>query len=184
MAKQLRAKGEHRALYPSADFSTQYGVINTSLTNYEQFFVPHSLQPHNVTVGLVLRFPFLDRSQSARAAAADAEAIRARKEVEQAKHKAALDALKLQHNVEQLLAARRIADLRYKLAQNELDAAHARMEAQTATWRELQDAVIDATERTLERINSDFEVQRAKVELLRSTGELESWLSQERSEPK
>jgi outer membrane protein TolC len=98
MAKQLRAKGEHRALYPTADFAAQYGLINTTLTNFEQFFVPHSFQPHNVTLGLVLRFPFLDRSQHARAAAADAEAIRARKEVEQTKNKLALDALKLQHS--------------------------------------------------------------------------------------
>ena len=175
MAKQLRAKGEHRALYPSADFSAQYGVINTSLTSYEQFFVPHSFQTQNVTFGLVLRFPFFDRSQRARAAAADAEALHARKEADRAKNKAALDAVKLQHNVEQLLAARNIADLRYKLAENELDAVHARMEVETATQRELQTSAIDAAERTLERINADFELQRAEVELLQMRGELDSW---------
>jgi outer membrane protein TolC len=175
MAKQLRAKGEHRALYPSADFSTQYGVINTSLTNYEQFFVAHTFQTQNVTFGLVLRFPFFDRSQRARAAAADAEALRAREEAGQIKNKAALDAVQLQHNVEQLLAARHVADLRYKLAENELDAVHERMEAQVGTQRDLQNAAIDAAERTLERINADFEFQRAEVELLRMRSELESW---------
>jgi outer membrane protein TolC len=175
MAKQLRAKGEHRALYPSADFSTQYGVINTSLTNYEQFFVPHTFQTQNVTFGLVLRFPFFDRSQRARAGAADAEALRARKEVEQIKNKAALDAVQLQHNVDQLLAARHVADLRYKLAENELDAVHVRMEAQADTQRDLQNAAIDAAERTLERINADFELQRSEIELLRMRSELESW---------
>jgi outer membrane protein TolC len=175
MAKQLRAKGEHRALYPSADFSTQYGVINTSLTNYEQFFVPHTFQTQNVTFGLVLRFPFFDRSQRARAAAADAEALRAGKEAEQIKNKAALDAVQLQHNVDQLLAARHVADLRYKLAENELDAVHERMEAQVGTQRDLQNAAIDAAERTLERINADFELQRAEIELLRMRSELEGW---------
>ena len=175
MAKQLRAKGEHRALYPSADFSTQYGVINTSLTNYEQFFVPHTFQTQNVTFGLVLRFPFFDRSQRARAAAADAEALRTRKEAEQIKNKAALDAVQLLHNVDQLLAARHVADLRYKLAENELDAVHERMEAQVGTQRDLQNAAIDAAERTLERINADFELQRAEIELLRMRSELEGW---------
>jgi outer membrane protein TolC len=175
LAKERRAKGEHRAMYPTADFAAQYGLINTSLTNFEQFFVPRSFQPHNVTFGLVLRFPFLDRSQQARAAAADAEAIRSRKEVEQTKNKAALDALKLQRSVEQLFAARHVAELRYKLAENELDAAHARMEAEAATQREVQNAAIDAGERTLERINADFELQRVELELLRARGELESW---------
>jgi len=175
MAKQLRAKGEHRALYPSADFSTQYGVINTSLTNYEQFFVPRTFQTQNVTFGLVLRFPFFDRSQRARAAAADAEALRARKEAEQIKNKAVLDAVQLQHNVDQLLAARHIADLQYKLAENQLDAVHERMEAQVGIQRDLQNAAIDASERTLERINSDFELQKSEVELLRMRSELEGW---------
>jgi outer membrane protein TolC len=175
VSKELRAKGEHRALYPAADFSAQYGVINTSLTNYEQFFVPNSFQTQNVTFGLVLRFPFFDRSQRARAAAADAEAARARKEAEQTRNKAVSDALQLQHNVDQLLAARHIADLQYKLAQNELDAVHERIEAQTATQRELQNAAIDASDRTLERINADFEAQRAEIELLRLRGELEGW---------
>ena len=175
MAKQLRARGEHRALYPSADFSTQYGVINTSLTNYEQFFVPHTFQTQNVTFGLVLRFPFFDRSQRARAAAADAEALRAGKEAEQIKNKAALDAVQLQHNVDQLLAARHVSDLRYKLAENELDAVHERMEAQVGTQRDLQNAAIDAAERTLERINADFELQRSEIELLRMRSELEGW---------
>jgi hypothetical protein len=86
-----------------------------------------------------------------------------------------LDTLKLQNNVKQLLAVRRVADLRYKLAENELDAAHARMETETATQRELQDAAIGASERTLERINADFEVLREEVELLRANGGLESW---------
>jgi len=175
VAKQLRAKGEHRALYPSVDFAAQYGLVNTSLTNFEQFFVPHSFQANNVTFGLILRFPFLDRSQRARASAADAETLRARKEIEQTKNKAALDALKLQHSLEQLLAARHIADLRYKLAENELDAVRVRMEAETATQREMQNAAIDTGERTLERIDADFQLQRTELELLRTRGELETW---------
>jgi outer membrane protein len=176
VARQLRAKGEHRALlYPSADFAGQYGLINTSLTNFEQFFVPHSFQPHNVTFGLVVRFPFLNATQRARAQAADAEALRAQKEVEQAKNKAALNALKVQHNVQQLLAARDVAQLRYELAQSQLDAAHARMQAAAVTQREVQNAAIDAAERTLDRINTEFALQRAQVELMRATGELQKW---------
>jgi len=175
LAKEFQAKGEHRALYPEADFAAQYGLINTSLTDFEKFFVPGSFQPHNVTFGLVLRFPFLNASQRARAQAADAAALQARKQAEQVKNKTALDALQLQHNVQQLAAARDVAQLRCKLAQSQLDAAHARMEAETATQRELQNAAIDATERTLDRINADFEAQRAQLELLRTTGGLEQW---------
>jgi outer membrane protein TolC len=115
-------------------------------------------------------------SQGARAAAADAEAVRARKEVEQTKNKVALDTLKIQHNVEQLFAARQVADLRYKLAENHLDAVRARVEGEVGTRREMQDAAIDAGERTLERIDADFELQSAELQLLRAKGELENWV--------
>jgi outer membrane protein TolC len=175
IAKQFRAKGEHKAFFPTADFAGQYGLINTSLTNFEKFFVPGSFQPHNVTFGLVLRLPFLNASQRARAQAADADALRARKDAEQAKNKASLDGLRLQHNVQQLLAARDVAELRYELAQSQLEAAHARLQAQTATQREVQNAGIEAAERTLDRVNTDFALQHAQVELLRVTGSLEKW---------
>jgi outer membrane protein TolC len=175
LAKDFKAKGEHRALWPTATFAAQYGVINTTLTDFEKFFQPGSFQTQNVTFGLVLRLPFLDMSQRARAQAADADALHARKEAEHVKNKTALDALKLQHNVQALEAARDVAELRSELAQNQLDAAHARMEAETATQRELQNAAIEAAERSLARINADFELQRASVELSRATGELESW---------
>jgi len=175
-AKQIRARGEHKATwYPTADFAAQYGLINTSLTNFEKFFVPGSFQPHNATFGLVVRLPFLNMSQRAHAAAADAEALRARKEADQAKNKATLDRLKLKHNVQALSAARDVAQLRSQLAQSELQAAQTRMQAETATQRELQNAAVDAAERTLERINAEFEEQRAELELLRVRGELENW---------
>jgi outer membrane protein TolC len=175
LAKEMRAKGEHRAMYPTASFAAQYGVINSSLTNFEKYFVANTFQTQNVTFALVLRLPVLDTSQRARAAAADAEALRARKEVEQAKNRAVVDGLRLQHNVEQLVVALDIADLRYKLAENELGAAHIRMESEMGTQRELQDAAIDSSERALEQINTTFELQRAQIELLRATSALESW---------
>ena len=176
LVKELRARGEHRALYPSLDFAAQYGLVNTSLTNFEQFFVPHSFQPNNVTFGLVIRLPFLDNSQRARAAAADADALRARKEVEDTKNKAVLDAVKLRNNVDQLEATRRVADLRYKLADNQVEVAQVRMQSATGTLRERQDATINAAERTLERISADFDVERTELELLRAEGKLESWV--------
>ena len=174
-AKEWRAKGEHKALYPSADFAVQYGLINTSLTNFEQFFVPGSFRPHNVTVGLVLRLPLLDASQRARAAAADAEALRARSQSEHAKNNVALNAVKAQHDVQQLSAALDLAQLRYQLSQTDLEAVETRMAAQTATLKELQNAAIESAERTIERIGNEINLAHAQLQLLRATSELEKW---------
>jgi outer membrane protein len=177
ISKQLRAKGVRKGLYPTADFAAQYGLINTTLTNFEQFFVPHSFRTENVTVGLVLRLNFLNFSQRARIAEADADALRARKEAEQVKNRVLLGSLKLRHDVEQFSAAGDVAQLRYQLAQTQLDAAHSRVQSGTGRFREVQDAAIDAANRTLERIDADFDLEKAQLQLLRQTGKLENWVN-------
>jgi outer membrane protein TolC len=174
-AKELRARGEHRLLYPAVDLVVQYGLINTSLTNYERFFVPGSFQTHNTTAGLIIRFPFLNASQKAHAKAADAEAVHARREAEGLKGQVTLETMKLQHAVEQAGAARDVAELQAQVAASEQGAAQARMQAGTATLKEAQNAMLDADERSSALLDADFEMQRAQLQLLRATGNLEAW---------
>ena len=174
-AKELRAEGEHRLLYPAIDLVMQYGLINSSLTNYEQFFVPGSFQTHNTTAGLLIRFPFFNTSQKAHARAADAEAVRARRDAESMKNQLALNTLKLRHGVQQATAARDVADLQAQVATSEQQAAQTRMQSGTATLKEAQSAVLEAEERSSALLDANFELQRAQLQLLRATGRLETW---------
>jgi outer membrane protein TolC len=77
-AQYLKAQGEHKASLPSVDFAAQYARLAT-YNNYDQFFQPHSFQPNNATVGVAIRFPVFNASQRARADAADADAVRAKR---------------------------------------------------------------------------------------------------------
>jgi septal ring factor EnvC (AmiA/AmiB activator) len=95
------------------DFASQYGLL-AKYNNYEDFF--KTFQRHNATIGVVIRFPFLNPSQRARAQAADAEAQRVRKDAQAAKNKVSEETLKLQRSVQQLAAAREVADLEYQVA--------------------------------------------------------------------
>ena len=58
-AQYLRAKGEHRSLWPSVDFAAQYANLAT-FNNYDRFYQPGSFQPNNATVGVAIHFPFLN----------------------------------------------------------------------------------------------------------------------------
>lgn len=174
-AQLLNAQGQHRQLWPSMDFAAQYGLISTKFTDFAQFFRPNSFQNQNVTFGLVVRFPFLNFSQRSAAQAADADALRARKEVQAAKDQVSLETLRLQRAVEQAAAARDVADLQNQLAQTGLTAAQARMQAATATLSELQDAQFQADLRSAQLMDADFDLQRAQLQLLRATGKLEKW---------
>jgi outer membrane protein TolC len=134
-----------------------------------------SFQSNNATIGVVIRFPFLNFSQHAHARAADAEALHAHKQAEVARNAVSEETLKLQRSVEELAAAQNVADLEYQIAQSTLQAVETRMDAGTATLHDQQDARNQSNERYNALQDSDFELERARISLLRSTGELEKW---------
>lgn len=173
LAEAMRALGEHRALYPSLDFSAQYARLST-FNNYTDYF-PRHFQPDNATIGFGIRIPLFNMSQRARAEAADAEALKAKKQAEATRNQVAEETLKLQRAAEQLDAAREVAKLEYQLAQSGLEAAQTRIDAKTGTLHELADARVQAAERYLLFQDADFEYLRIRMNLLRATGDLEKW---------
>jgi outer membrane protein TolC len=174
LAESMRAAGEHRSLLPSIDFFAQYARFSTF--NHEaKYFPPKTFQPDNATIGAALRIPLFNASQRARADAAKAEALKAQKQAEATRNQVAEETLKLQRAAEQLEAAREVAQLEYQLAQSGLEAVQTRIDAKTATLHELADARVQAAERYLLFQDADFEYQRVRMNLLRATGDLESW---------
>jgi outer membrane protein TolC len=172
-AESFRARGEHRAMLPSADFAAQYGLL-AEYNNYDLFF--KTFQRHNATVGVVLRFPFFSPTQHARAEAADATALRAKKEAEGAKNQVSEETLRLQRSVEQMAAAQEVADLEYQVAQSDLESLEVRLEAGTVGWHDVQDAREQSSERYNSLQDAIFQLERARITLLRATGELEAWV--------
>jgi outer membrane protein TolC len=174
-AQNFRARGEHLALWPMVDFAAQYALLST-YNNYDQYFRAGSFQRHNATVGVAIRFPFFNSTQQARAREADADALRARKNAEAAKNQVSEATLKLQRSVEQLAAAQQVADLEYQVAQSNAEAVRVRADAGTATLHDAEDARVQATERFNQLQDTDFELTRAHISLLRATSEIETWL--------
>lgn len=171
-AQQLRARGQHRALWPSMDFAAQYAVL-ARYNNYDDFF--KTFQQNNATIGVVLRFPFLNPVQHAHAQAADAEALRAKKEAEAARNQASEENLKLRRAVAQLSAARDVANLEYQIAQSNFEAVQTRINSGTGAQRDLEEARNQTNARYRALLDADFELEKARISWLRATGELENW---------
>jgi outer membrane protein TolC len=171
----LRARGEHRAMWPSIDFAGQYALLAT-FNNYQKYFQPHSFQPNNATVGVEMRFPFLNPSQHAHAQAADAAALHAKKDLEATRNQVSEQTLKLQRSVAQLTAAQQVVDLEYQVAKSTLDATQTRVDAGSATLHDLDDARNQLNEHYDALQDTNFELERARISLLRATGELETWV--------
>jgi outer membrane protein TolC len=174
-AQAFRAKGEHRSLWPSVDFAAQYAVL-ARYNNYDEFY--RKFERNNATVGVALRFPFLNFSQRAHAQAADADTIRAKKQVESTKNQVSQEVLKLQRSVEQLQAAQDVSQLEYELAQSNINAVEIRMNSGTAGIHDEADARTDLAEKFNALEDAKFQLLRARIGLLRATGDLDTWAQQ------
>lgn len=173
-AEYLRMKGEHKALWPSADFAAQYALLST-FNHYSKFYQPGSFQPNNATIGIAIHFPFLNLSQHARVQEAESEAVKAQKQAEAVRNQVSEDTLRMQRSVSRLQAARDVAELESELADENVEAVQTRMEAGTATLHDLADARSQTSERHIALEDIVFELERSQVGLLRATGDLEKW---------
>jgi outer membrane protein TolC len=176
LAQAFRARAEHRSLWPSVDFASQYAVL-AKFNNWVQFF-PRAFERNNATIGVVIRFPFFNASQHAHAEAADAEALRARQELAATKNQASEETLRLERGVEQLAAARKVSQLEYEIAKSNVDAVLIRMNSGTAGVHDAALARTDMFEKYNALQDANFELSKAHIGLLRASGELESWVEQ------
>ena len=188
-AQYLRAEGEHRSLWPSFDFAAQYALLS-KFNNFQNYYIPskpclvsgvsvlcatNSFQQNNATIGVSIRFPFFNASQRARAQAADADALKATQQAEAARNQVSEETLRLQRAVAQMQAARDVAQLECEIAQKSLAAVQTRMDEGTSTIHDLADARSQVSERFIALQDVTFELERAQLGLLRSTGDLEKW---------
>jgi outer membrane protein TolC len=184
-AQYLRAQGEHKLWMPSFDFAAQYAVLSR-FNNFQNYYIPakqcgiflcvaNTFQQNNATIGVSIRFSFLNAPQKARAEAADAEARKAKKQEEAARNQVSEETLRLQRTVAQMQAARDVAELEYEIAQKGLEAVQTRIDVGTANLHDLDDARSQASERFIALQDVTFELQRSQVGLMRATGDLESW---------
>jgi outer membrane protein TolC len=174
-ALDFRARAEHRLLWPTIDFAAQYALLAT-YNHYQDFFRAGSFQEHNATVGVVIRFPFLNFSQRAHAQAADADALRAHKQAEDARSQVSEQTLRLRRSVEQLAAAQDVADLQYQIAQAALEATKTRLDAGNATWHDSENARQEADRLFNALQDANFDLERSRIALLRATGDLPNWI--------
>lgn len=187
-AAAFRARGAHRAFYPQIDLVGTYGLFST-YNNYDQYF--NHFQRNNAAVGVNIRVPFLNYVGRAQAAQADAEALKAKKQVEVVRNQVSAETLKLQRQVSQLAAAEEVAQLEYELALGQARAIQIRTQdaggtgsgngsavqpvSLTASPSDLANAQLDAQEKYSSYLDTSFDYEKAQLQLLRQTGQLESW---------
>jgi outer membrane protein len=174
LAKEAQAKGEHRSMWPAMDYALQYAAL-ARYNNYDVYFRSSAFQRNNITAGVVIRWSLFNAPQAQRAEAADYEALKARKQAEEVKNTVTTESMKLHQSVRQLAAARDVAQLEYQLASTDVQTVQARLDAGQATVRDQQNAHLTERQRYSAYMDANFALEKSLMQLLLSTGEIESW---------
>jgi outer membrane protein TolC len=170
--REFRAQGERKQLYPTVDLAGQYALL-ARYNNYDQFF--KTFERNNLSIGVVIRFPFLNTAQRRAADAARFDAVKASEEARGVKQQVSAETLKLQRSVQQFAAAREVSQLEHQLAQADIEATYAKIESGGASLKDEQNARVIEHQRYTAYLSSNFDLDKAQVQLLRQVGELEGW---------
>lgn len=188
------AFGDARYLYrPQISFGGEYSRISTfNNSNYLEYFgrrdAAGNLLPfpsNSFGIGVQVSIPFLDYAHRQKARESLAEAAHAQHEAEQARDQFLEGRVRLQRSATELRARVDVAKLEQQLAQQQLEIVLVQLTSGTGnpdapqiTPKDEQQARIAEREKYLALLDSQFEMQRAEVSLLRQTGELGAWLKQ------
>ncbi len=168
-ARLQRLKGEKLGYFPAIDIIGQYGLF-ARFNNFDEFF--RRFRRHNLTVGLEFKIPIY----SARTSAAVAQARTDLNAVEiEAKHKSnqlEVEVRRQAHLTRELDLAREVARLELELAQENLRVLQAQFQEGRAGLRNLEKARLEENDKWLDFLDADYQRQQARLELLRSTGQL------------
>jgi outer membrane protein TolC len=188
-AKRLQARGDARFhFWPQINLVAQYNRYATFTNSFATLQKIDSINGTTILAsdegafGVQISLPLLDKYRSAKARESAAEASRALFDAQGAQIDALNGQTRLRHSILELQAQAEVAALQQQLAQQQLDII--RLQTQSAspegpqmTPKDEQNARIAERDKYLAVIDDSFQLHQAEIQLLRESGELESWLN-------
>ena len=168
-ARLDRLEGARGGYWPSLDVVSEYSILSR-VNGYDEFF--RKFQRHNVVAGVQARWSIFNAETPAAVRVAENElqleeiqVNRKREEIEQTVRREA-------QRARELRAAREVAGLELKLAQENLRILQERFQADRTNLREVEGARLEESDKWIAFLRADFESQQAQLELFKTTGQL------------
>jgi len=172
-AREHLMTGEERMKWPTIAMFGEYGLF-ARFNNFEDYY--RQFQRHNFSVGLQVRIPIMNGERSATVALAKSELTLAEMELKETRQNVELEVARQYQHVQELEAAREVARLELKLAQENVQVLQARFEEGRANLRDLERARLDENDKWAAFLDSDYDRQKAQLDLLSITGDLDRLL--------
>jgi outer membrane protein TolC len=177
-AKLDRAKGDAEYTWrPIVSFGAQYGRVSP-INNVSDFYNLHG-NYNTANVGFQVQLPILDKVRKAAAQQAIADALRAKQDAANLRGQEIEGRQKLARSIPELETKADLAELDYKIAQNQLQSTliqlHAANSAPPMTPKEEQSAHIEERQKYLDYLDAQLQAAKSEVYFLRQAGQLGDW---------
>jgi outer membrane protein len=174
VAKGFEIKSDKAQALPRVDLVAQYALL-TKYSHYDEYFA--KFQRNNGQIGASIQVP-LFTSASVRAIVDEArtEQQHMQAEVVAARNKIALDVHQSYQEVQKADIARQLAQADLDLARSQLSVVLALMDEGRATLSQVEEARFAEDEKWIAFYDAQFGMERARLAVLRQTGELRAAL--------
>lgn len=169
LAKQHLVAGQDRSKWPTVDFIGEYGRF-ARYNNFQDYF--RTFQPNNFTVGLQIKIPLISAQRKSNLALALSELSLSEMQLKNTRQNVEIQTSRQYQRVRELDAARTVARLEFKLAQENLRQIQANFEEGRANLRDVDRARVNESDKWMAFLDSDTDLKKAQAELLSATGEL------------
>jgi outer membrane protein TolC len=187
-SKQFIAAGDSRKTWrPEIAFGIQYSRY-AKFNNYAQYYL--RFQHNNFDVGIDLKLPLFDTATHAHARASAADAVHAREQAALFRLQLSEQTRELSGGLAELRIQQKIARLQSEYAQENVDAVETQLQsgsgnpnASPLTPRDEQKARIEERRRLADKLDADFQLIQAEIQLQRILGTVEEWAMQAAPHP-
>lgn len=187
-SRMFNAWGDKRQNYrPTIGLAFQYARF-APFNGYNQYY--QKFNYNNIGIGIQATWPLFDPIRRDKAKESQAEALHARREAELARIQNSETDLTLWHNLVELEAQARVAELQQQVAKETLASTMTQMNRGSAgvstsptTPQQAQEGRIEERTSYVDLQDANFNVIKLKLELLNAMGGLENWVKQESAPP-
>jgi outer membrane protein len=169
-AKGLEIKGDKAKRLPKVDLVAQYALL-TKYNHYQEYFSTFSR--NNGELGASIEVPiFAGSGARAEIEQAENDQQHIHAEVEVARNKIMLDIHQSYQDIHKTDIARELAQADLDLARSQLSVILAQMNEGRASLRQVEEARFNENEKWIAFYDAQFNAERARLNVLRQTGEL------------
>ena len=168
-AREHRLRGEKGGYLPTMDLVSYFGVYSKA-NDFDRFY--NSFERTSFSVGVRVRIPVFSATTGASVALARSELSAAEQDIKNKREALELNVRQQSRAAREMEVGREVARLEMELAQENVRVLQAQFQEGRTNLRDLEKARLDEHEKWLAFLDAEFQQQKARLELLRTTGQL------------